>query len=303
MSRIRSVRPRLTAAAAVFGLAVGLPFALGACGGEEVVNAESKSRTAVHTDFDASNFSDSTKIDNRYLPLEAGMQFTYEGRSNRGQGRLPHRVVFTVTGLSKVIDGVESVVLWDRDYNHGKLLEGELAFWSQDDDGNVWLMGEYPEEYDDEGNFEAAPDTWFSGIDRARAGIMMRGDPQPGTPEHKQGYAPTIGFGDVAFVAKTGQKACVPTGCYDDVLITDETNPDEPGDGHQLKYYAPDIGNIEAAPGRGGKEREVLELTKFTRLSPGALEFANKEALRLEKRAYVKRKDVYGKTPPSQPAG
>jgi hypothetical protein len=45
-------------------------------------------------------------------------------------------------------------------------------------------------------------------------------------------------------------------------------------------------------------EREILELTKFTRLSPGALEFANKEALRIEKRGYEKRRDVYGKTPP-----
>ena len=45
----------------------------------------------------------------------------------------------------------------------------------------------------------------------------------------------------------------------------------------------------------------MLELTKFDRLSSGALEFADKEALRLEKRAYVKCKDVYGKTPPSQP--
>ena len=262
---------------------------------------DAKARTAVHTDFDAANFSDSTKVDNRFLPLEPGMQFTYEGRSNRGGGRLPHRVVFTVTDLTKEIDGVRSVVLWDRDINNGKQLEGELAFWAQDDDGNVWLMGEYPEEYDDEGNFEAAPDTWFSGIDRARAGIMMRGDPQVGTPRHRQGYAPTIGFADVAFVKATGQRACVPTGCYDDVLVTDETNPEEPTDGHQLKYYAPEIGNIQAAPGKGGKEREILELTKFTRLSPGALEFARNEALELEKRAYVKRKDVYGKTPPSQP--
>ena len=39
---------------------------------------------------------------------------------------------------------------------------------------------------------------------------------------------------------------------------------------------------------------------KFTRLPPGALDFANREALKLEKRAYVKRKDVYGKTPPLQ---
>ena len=80
------------------------------------------------------------------------------------------------------------MTLWDRDINDGKLLEGELAFWAQDDDGNVWLMGEYPEEYDDEGNFEAAPDTWFSGIDRARAGIMMRGDPQPGTRHLPAGF-------------------------------------------------------------------------------------------------------------------
>jgi hypothetical protein len=295
------MRRKLIATAAALAT-VALPAALGACGGEEVVNIDdAKARTAVHTDFDAANFSDSTKVDNRFLPLEPGMQFTYEGRSNRGGGQLPHRVIFTVTDLTKEIDGVRSVVLWDRDINNGKQLEGELAFWAQDDDGNVWLMGEYPEEYDDEGNFEAAPDTWFSGIDRARAGIMMRGDPQVGTPRHRQGYAPTIGFADVAFVKATGQRACVPTGCYDDVLVTDETNPDEPTDGHQLKYYAPEIGNIQAAPGKGGKEREVLELTKFTRLSPGALEFANKEALKLEKRAYVKRKDVYGKTPPSQP--
>lgn len=281
---------------------IALPVALGACGGEEVVKAdETKARTAVHTDFDPANFSDSTKIDNRFQPLEPGMQFTYDGRSDRGGGRLRHRVIFTVTALTKEIDGVRAVTLWDRDINNGKLVEGELAFWAQDDDGTVWLLGEYPEEYDDEGNFEAAPDTWFSGIDRARAGIQMRGNPRPGTGTYRQGYAPTIGFGDVAFVAKTGQRACVPTGCYDDVLITDETNPEEPKDGHQLKYYAPEVGNIQAAPGRGGVEREILELTKFTRLSPGALEFADKEALEMEKRAYVERKAVYGKTPPLQP--
>lgn len=294
------MRSRSIAAAAALAI-VALPVALGACGGEEVVKADqTKARTAAHTDFDPANFSESTKIDNRFQPLEPGMQFTYEGRSDRGGGRLPHRVIFTVTGLVKEIDGVRAVTLWDRDINNGKPVEGELAFWAQDDDGNVWLLGEYPEEYDDEGNFEAAPDVWFSGIDRARAGIQMRGDPRPGTPRYRQGYAPTIGFSDVAFVWKTGQRECVPTGCYEDVLITDETNPEEPQDGHQLKYYAPEVGNIEAAPGRGGVEREVLELTKFRRLSPGALEFANKEALRIEKRAYEKRKDVYGKTPPLQ---
>jgi hypothetical protein len=291
-------RVRFATALAVCLLSVALPLALGACGGEE----KSQANAATHRDFDPNNFSDSTNIDNKWSPLEPGMQFIYEGRSNRGLGRLPHRVVFTVTDLTKEIDGVRSVVLWDRDYNSGKLLEGELAFFAQDDDGNVWNMGEYPEEYDEEGNgtFEAAPDTWFSGVDHARAGILMRGDPQVGTTRYRQGFAPTIGFADVAKVVKTGQHSCVPVGCYDDVLVTDETNPTEPTDGHQLKYYAPGVGNIQAAPGRGGKEREILDLVKVVRLTPGAQEFARKEALRIEKRGYQKRKDVYGKTPPSE---
>ena len=136
---------RVPAAAVVLGLAIGLPLSLGACGGEDEVQAdETKARTAVHTDFDPANFSDSTKIDNRFQPLEPGMQFTYEGRSDRGGGRLPHKVIFTVTSLTKEIDGVRAITLWDRDINDGKLLEGELAFWAQDDDGTVWLLGETP---------------------------------------------------------------------------------------------------------------------------------------------------------------
>ena len=77
-----------------------------------------------------------------------GTQFVFEGRSNRGLGRRPHRVIFTVTGLTKKIDGVDAVVLFDRDINRGKLLEAEITFFAQDDDGNVWNFGEYPEEYD-----------------------------------------------------------------------------------------------------------------------------------------------------------
>ena len=103
-----------------------------------------------------------------------------------------------------------------------------------------------------EGNFEAAPDTWFSGIDRARAGIMMRGDPQVGTPRLPAGDYARRSVRRVAFVKATGRRDCVPTGCYDDVLVTDETNPTEPNDGHQLKYYAPKVGNTRAAAGRQG---------------------------------------------------
>ncbi|HYM58182.1 MAG TPA: hypothetical protein VES79_09475, partial [Solirubrobacteraceae bacterium] len=244
-------------------------LSLAACGREEsspaakpAAKQESGLSRITDRGFDRTRFSDPTKIDNPWFSLPVGTQFVFQGRSNRGQGRLPHRVIFTVTDLTKVIDGVRNRVMWDRDVNAGKLLEGELAFFAQDDDGHVWAFGEYPEEYEADGSFGGAPDTWIVGRAGARAGLHMRARPRPDTPGYLQGWAPAIGFGDRARVLKTGQRSCGPTGCYGNVLVTDETNPEEPADGHQLKYYAPGVGNIRAAPGAGDKEREVLELVE-----------------------------------------
>jgi hypothetical protein len=99
------------------------------------------------------SFNRSAQIDNKWLPLQAGMQFTLEGRASRDNRPLPHKIVLTVTDLTKVVDGVKSVVLWDVDVQEGRLAEAELAFHAQDDMGNVWMMGEYPEEYSTSGKF------------------------------------------------------------------------------------------------------------------------------------------------------
>src|SRR5262249_21172835 len=82
--------------------------------------------------FDADNFPQYPKITNRFLPLVPGTQFTLEGRANRGGGPLPHTVVLTVTDLTKVINGVRTVVLWDVDSQEGQVQEAELAFHAQD---------------------------------------------------------------------------------------------------------------------------------------------------------------------------
>jgi hypothetical protein len=293
--------PVFVAAAVSLLISIAIAVALAACGDDEA----DAQKTVTEKDFDPANFSNGSKVDNKFNPLPPGTQFIFEGRSNRGLGRLPHRVIFTVTDLTKEINGVRTRVLWDRDVNAGKLLEGELAFHAQDDDGNVWNLGEYPEEYDEQGRFEAAPDTWIAGLQGAKAGVLMRADPKTGTSSYHQGLVPAIDFADKARVLKTGQRNCVPYGCYNDVLITDETNPVEPADGHQLKYYAPGIGNIRAAPGVGGKEREVLVLVEVKRLGPGALAKVREEARKLDKRAYRTRRNLYRHTPPAEqePAG
>ena len=120
-------------------------------------------------DFDPAKFSDGARVDNEFLPMLPGTQLVFEGKANRGEGRKVHQVIFTVTDLTKVIDGVRSNVIWDQDVNAGELQESEIAFNAQDDDGNVWLMGEFPAEYED-GEFKRAPDTWIAGVDKARPG-------------------------------------------------------------------------------------------------------------------------------------
>jgi hypothetical protein len=255
---------------------------------------------AAATDFDPNNFDHSTVIHNRWLPLIPGTQFVYEGQVNQKHKRLSHRVVLTVTDLTKVADGVRTVVIWDRDYTAGKLIEGDLVFFAQDNDGNVWLMGEYPEEYED-GKFVGAADTWIAGLAGARAGIMMRALPAVSTPEYLQGWAPDIDFADHAKIRETGQSDCVPFGCFENVLVTDEWNPDEPK-AHALKYYAPGVGSIRVGFADKDTEQEGLVLVKVVHMTQQALAEIRRGALELEKRAYVVSKDLYGQTEPAEPA-
>jgi hypothetical protein len=248
--------------------------------------------------LDPAGFSDPTTVDNAWFPLAPGTQFTLAGSANRGEGQRRHRVVFTVTDLTKVIDGVRALVLWDRDYNAGRLEEGELTFHAQDDDGTVWNFGEYPEEYED-GRLTGAPDTWIAGLARARAGILMLADPRVGTRSYLQGWAPDIEFADRARVLRMEARSCVPVDCYRNVLVTDEWNPAEPG-AHQRKYYARGVGNIQVGTAGEDAEAEVLVLERVRHLGAGARAWVRREALKLDRRAYRVRADLYRHTPPAE---
>ena len=253
-------------------------------------------------DFDPGHFDGSTDIDNEWFPLRPGTQFVYRGHTVEDGERIPHRVIFTVTDLTKVVNGVRAVVIWDRDFTAGELEETELAFFAQDDDGNIWHLGQYPEEYE-QGKLVGAP-AWIAGLKGAKPGLSMKAVPRLGTPSYSQGYAPApISWVDHARVYKTGEQTCVPFGCYDDVLVTEEFEPTKP-DAYQLKYYARGLGNVRVG-WRGSKEeeRETLVLVKVVHLSQEALEEVRAEALALERRAYRVSRDVYGQTPPLERTG
>jgi hypothetical protein len=269
---------------------LGLALGLGACGSRTVA-----ARPSTAKDFNRGDFSEPAKIDNRWLPMTPGTQLTYEGRSNLGRGLRPHREVFIVTDLTKVIDGVRTLVIWDRDLQAGRLDEQELAFFAQDNRRNIWALGEYPEQYE-RGELQGAPGTWIAGRQGAKPGIHMRGDPRPGTSSYSQGFAPKVAFADQATVIKAGARTCVPTACYRNALVTDETNLLQPDDGHQTKYYAPGVGLVRTEPGRGDPEQEVLVLVKVLHLDGAQLAEVRRQVLKIDRRAYAVSSSAYRDT-------
>jgi hypothetical protein len=273
-----------------------------ACGTQSAQNGSERTPaeaplTGSAEDYERAQFDDPTDIDNKWLPLEPGTQLVLKGSAIVDEeGRQPRRVVTTVTDLTKVIDGVRTLVIWERDFTAGKLSEPELAFFAQDNDGNVWLVGEYPEEYED-GKFDKAPG-WISGQKGARAGISMKAEPRLGAPSYAQGYAPPpVGFDDRARVYRMGEQTCVPVDCYENVLVTEEFNPSEPG-AYQLKYYASGVGNVRVGwRGKKEEERETLELVDLKHLNPEAMAKVRKAAMEMDRRAY-ERSEAFRDTPP-----
>lgn len=251
----------------------------------------------VFKDFDPTNFNNSTNINNTWLPLKPGTQWIYEGYTIEDGEQVPHRVQITVTDLIKEINGIRSVVTWDLDYSSDQLVEAELAFFAQDDDGIVWRMGEYPEEYE-EGEFIDAP-TWIHGIDDALAGIAMVANPEPDSPDYPQGWGPDVDWNDRGKVDKVGQQLCVPLGCYENVLVIAESSKSEPN-AFQLKSYAPGVGNISVDWTGEDKTQEKMDLISLGSLGSEEMALVRRAALDLEAHAYQVSEDVYGATQPMQ---
>lgn len=124
---------------------------------------------------------------------------------------------------------------------------------------------------------------------------MMPGDPQLGTPAFSEGFAPPpVNWTDFGRVREVGLSDTVEHGSFDDVVVVEEYNEEEPG-AIQLKYYARGMGLVRVGWDGADASQEELELVDVIQLSPERLAEERAAALQLEYRAYV-----YGQTPPAQ---
>ena len=90
----------------------------------------------------ASDFA--TTIDNPWFPLVKGRTWVSVGVKD---GR-PTVDTYTVTGRTRQIMGVTASVIRDRLTTRGKVIEATWDWYAQDEQGNVWYLGEDTKEYD-----------------------------------------------------------------------------------------------------------------------------------------------------------
>jgi hypothetical protein len=112
-------------------------------------------------------------IDNPYFPLPVGRKLVYTGTKD-GQSQVD---TVTVTNQTKVILGITTTVVNDVATHDGTVLEKTFDYYAQDDQGNVWYLGEDTTHFlpngkaDTSGSFQA-------GVGGAQPGIIMEANPQ-----------------------------------------------------------------------------------------------------------------------------
>jgi len=194
-------------------------------------------------------------IDNPYSPFVPGTRWVYEADTEDGT----ERIEVTVLGETRIVAGIECIVVHDTVTLEGELVEDTYDWYAQDVEGNVWYMGEDSTEYEN-GEAVSTAGSWEAGVDGALPGIKAWARPHVGDVAYYQevyeGEAEDLGR-DLAL----NGTASVPVGDYTDLLVVEEWNRLAP-EAVELKYYARDTGVVMEETTRGGSE--VVRLVEFS---------------------------------------
>jgi hypothetical protein len=190
-------------------------------------------------------------IDNPYWPMRPGAQWVYREGSQR--------VVVTVTGRTKVVNGITARVVHDVVTEKGRPVEVTDDWYAQDEAGNIWYLGEDTTEYEN-GRPVSKEGSWEAGVDGARAGIIMPAKPRVGMRYRQELYKGHAE--DKAQVLSLDEQAQVPFGHFRRVLLTKDFTPLEPKV-LEYKLYARGVGPVLVFPVSGGGDHE--ELLRFKR--------------------------------------
>jgi hypothetical protein len=112
-----------------------------------------------------------------------------------------------VTRQTKVILGIRCTVVRDTVSEHGRAVERTLDFYAEDKQGNVWYLGEDSFELKN-GRFVRASDSWRSGVDGAKPGIIMPAHPVRGDSYRQEYYPPGDALDQAHVLGFEGPSRC-----------------------------------------------------------------------------------------------
>jgi hypothetical protein len=174
---------------------------------------------------------------NTYFPAPVGRQWVYEGEEDGAEVALQ----ITVLNMTRVIAGVTTRVIEEREWEDDELLEVSWNYYAQASDGSVCYYGEDVDIYEEGGiTHEGA---WCAATPGNLPGIFVPGDPQPGqtfamelAPGIAEDQGKVVGSGPVT----------VPFGRFTETLRIEESNPLESGKG--WKVFAAGVGMVIDGP-------------------------------------------------------
>jgi len=193
-------------------------------------------------------------IDNRFWPLRPGTGFHYRGT----RGKIAQTDDELVTHKTERILGISCTVVLDVVSENGRPIERTLDFYAQDKQGNVWYLGEDSFELK-QGRFVKASDSWRSGVDGAKPGIIMPANPRPGDSYRQEYYPPGEALDQARVLGYRGPVK-VPYGTFKRSLATSEFSPLEPQT--EEKYYVVGLGEILERVVKG--HHEEFQLVRVT---------------------------------------
>jgi hypothetical protein len=180
-------------------------------------------------------------ITNAFFPLSLIGPKVFEGEEEEDGEVVKTRLESRVLPGTKVIAGVTVMILEEKAYADGELIEVALDYFAQDREGNVWYFGEHVDNYEN-GKLINHDGQWFAGENGNQPGIIM-----PAQPRISQTVQQELASGiaeDRATFLLIGEVVRVKAGAYTGCAKTRDFTPLEPGI-EEFKWYCPGIGMVK----------------------------------------------------------
>ncbi len=172
--------------------------------------------------------------ENPYFVLKPGFVMEYESEDSH--------LVVTVLSETKMVDGVETRIVEERETHQGKLEEVSRNYFAIcQETGAVCYFGEDVDMFKN-GKVTDHGGSWLSGIKGAKYGVMVPGQPAVGQKFYQEN---AVGVAqDHAEILSVTESIATKAGAFKNCIKTEETSPLESGH-KEYKVYAPGVGLVK----------------------------------------------------------